>query len=37
MWETAQNSADWEFFKTQILPETLKTPSRHREAFYVFG
>ena len=38
MWETQQNSADWDCFKTQILPETLKTPSRHREAcLCVFG
>ena len=37
MWETAHNSADYDCFKTQILPETFKTPSRHREAFLFFG
>ena len=37
IWETPQNRADWDCFKTELLPETLKTPSQHQEEFCAFS
>ena len=33
MWETVRNNADWECFRTPILPEILKIPCRRQKEF----
>ena len=37
MWETLQNNADWECFKTPILQEILKIQNPLLEEHCVFG
>ena len=37
MWETPQNSADWDCFKTSILQETLRTQNLRQVEHCVFG
>ena len=37
VWETLQNSADWDCFKTLILQETLQIQHQHQEGSCVFS